>query len=107
MLLHNAAISQKAVEVLGDLDVIVLNHGIHKVGFWEGNNENMSNLQEVMQTTFTSHVIIASDALPYLERRNGSMAVVSSIHGRAVHVIHCFTNCYHNVYTSVPMCTKW
>ena len=70
------------MKAIGGVDVIVLNHAtLYAIGYWEGSRENITKLQNVMESTFTSHVILASDAMPYLQKSNGSIAVVSSLFG--------------------------
>ena len=75
--------TQKAVEYLGSLDVMVLNHAsMGQRGWWEGTKENITNIHQTLQITFMSFVLLASDALPHLKATNGSIAVISSDSGK-------------------------
>lgn len=73
---------QTAVEFLGGLDVLLLNHAVMD-GFhlWRGSKENITLLRRVIEGTFLSFVELASDALPYLEISQGSIGVVSALYG--------------------------
>ena len=74
---------QAAVEFLGGLDVLILNHAVMDgFSFWHGSRDNVTLLRRVMEGTFTSLVELASDALPYLQLTNGSLGVVSALYSR-------------------------
>ena len=60
----------------------IFNHATSgRIAFWKGSADNVTDLRHVMEVTFTSHVILASDALPHLKVNNGSMAVITSVGG--------------------------
>ncbi|KAL4235523.1 hypothetical protein ACF0H5_003920 [Mactra antiquata] len=74
---------KNAVDKLGGLDVVVLNHILlNTLGFWEGSSHNFSSLERIMTVNFHSYVHLASHALPYVEKNNGSIVVVSSVAGK-------------------------
>ncbi|XP_055722607.1 hydroxysteroid 11-beta-dehydrogenase 1-like protein [Salvelinus fontinalis] len=69
-----------AVEQLGGLDILVLNHiGSTPFAMWNGDGDHV---RELMQLNFLSYVNMASAALPVLEQSAGSMIVVSSLLGK-------------------------
>ncbi|NWV06605.1 DHI1L protein, partial [Ptilonorhynchus violaceus] len=71
---------QFAVEKLGGLDYLVLNHiGVNRFQMWTGDMEYTSWL---MQVNFLSYVALATAALPTLEKNRGSLVVVSSLAGK-------------------------
>ncbi|XP_015741718.1 hydroxysteroid 11-beta-dehydrogenase 1-like protein [Coturnix japonica] len=71
---------QFAVQKLGGLDYLVLNHiGTSPFEMWGGDVEHSRWL---MQVNFFSYVALASAALPALERNQGSVVVVSSLSGK-------------------------
>ncbi|XP_064031327.1 hydroxysteroid 11-beta-dehydrogenase 1-like protein isoform X3 [Pogoniulus pusillus] len=70
---------QFAVQKLGGLDYLVLNHiGANRFQMWAGDVEFTRWL---MQVNFFSYVALATAALPTLEKNNGSLVVVSSVAG--------------------------
>ncbi|KAM6113829.1 hydroxysteroid 11-beta-dehydrogenase 1-like protein [Phoenicopterus ruber ruber] len=71
---------QFAVQKLGGLDYLVLNHiGVTHFQMWAGDVEYTHWL---MQVNFFSYVALATAALPILEKNNGSLVVVSSLTGK-------------------------
>ncbi|XP_072213394.1 hydroxysteroid 11-beta-dehydrogenase 1-like protein isoform X2 [Excalfactoria chinensis] len=71
---------QFAVQKLGGLDYLVLNHiGTSPFQMWGGDVEHSRWL---MQVNFFSYVALASAALPTLEENHGSLLVVSSLSGK-------------------------
>ncbi|KAL1023021.1 hypothetical protein UPYG_G00035480 [Umbra pygmaea] len=69
-----------AVDQLGGLDYLVLNHiGPSPFAMWDGDMEHMRWL---MQVNFLSYVQMAKTALPSLEQSKGSIVVVSSLLGK-------------------------
>lgn len=69
-----------AVEKLGGLDFLVLNHvGNTNVELWNGDSDHVRSL---MQVNFVSYVQMATAALPVLETSGGSIIVVSSVAGK-------------------------
>ncbi|NXR11623.1 DHI1L protein, partial [Semnornis frantzii] len=71
---------QFAVQKLGGLDYLVLNHiGANRFQMWAGDVEFTRWL---MQVNFFSYVALATAALPTLEKNNGSLVVVSSLAGK-------------------------
>ncbi|XP_038633402.1 hydroxysteroid 11-beta-dehydrogenase 1-like protein [Scyliorhinus canicula] len=71
---------QFALEKLGSLDFLVLNHvGYDPLMMWNGNAENTNWL---MQVNFLSYVQLTAAALPALTKSNGSIVVVSSLCGK-------------------------
>eukprot|EP00076_Gallus_gallus_P034490 XP_025000028.1 hydroxysteroid 11-beta-dehydrogenase 1-like protein isoform X2 [Gallus gallus] len=73
---------QFAVQNLGGLDYLVLNHiGVSPFQMWGGDVEHTRWL---MQVNFFSYVALATAALPTLEKNHGSVVVVSSLTGQCV-----------------------
>lgn len=73
---------QEAVDKLGGLDVLVLNHiMLFPGGVWKGSKQNISSIRKVMTVNFESYVHMASYGLPYLDKSNGNIIVVSSVVG--------------------------
>ncbi|XP_075632825.1 hydroxysteroid 11-beta-dehydrogenase 1-like protein isoform X1 [Balearica regulorum gibbericeps] len=71
---------QFAVQKLGGLDYLVLNHiGMTCFQMWAGNVEYTHWL---MQVNFFSYVALATAALPTLEKNKGSLVIVSSLTGK-------------------------
>ncbi|XP_059494482.1 hydroxysteroid 11-beta-dehydrogenase 1-like protein isoform X2 [Stegostoma tigrinum] len=71
---------QFALEKLGSLDYLVLNHiGYDPFQMWNGNAENVSWL---MQVNFLSYVRLTAAAFPTLIKNNGSIVVISSLCGK-------------------------
>ncbi|XP_067872261.1 hydroxysteroid 11-beta-dehydrogenase 1-like protein isoform X2 [Heterodontus francisci] len=71
---------QFALEKLGSLDYLVLNHiGYDPFQMWSRNAEYTSWL---MQVNFLSYVQLTAAALPALIKSNGSIVVVSSLCGK-------------------------
>ncbi|XP_064325902.1 hydroxysteroid 11-beta-dehydrogenase 1-like protein isoform X2 [Phalacrocorax carbo] len=71
---------QFAVQKLGGLDYVVLNHiGMTRFQMWDGDVEYTRWL---MQVNFFSYVALTTAALPTLERDKGSLVVVSSLIGK-------------------------
>ncbi|XP_067308899.1 hydroxysteroid 11-beta-dehydrogenase 1-like protein [Pseudorasbora parva] len=69
-----------AVEKLGGLDFLVLNHvGNTNVEFW---NRDTDHIRSLMQVNFVSYAQMAAAALPVLETSAGSIIVVSSLAGK-------------------------
>uniref|UniRef100_A0A8C2ACZ3 Hydroxysteroid 11-beta-dehydrogenase 1-like protein n=1 Tax=Cyprinus carpio TaxID=7962 RepID=A0A8C2ACZ3_CYPCA len=71
---------QYAIEQLGGLDYLVLNHiGPSPYRMWDGNVEHTRWLLEV---NFLSYAEMTQKALPTLEKSKGSIVVVSSLLGK-------------------------
>ncbi|NWW58542.1 DHI1L protein, partial [Ifrita kowaldi] len=71
---------QFAVQKLGGLDYLVLNHiGTNRFQEWTGDVEYTRWL---MQVNFLSYVALATAALPTLEKNRGALVVVSSLAGK-------------------------
>ncbi|NXG05573.1 DHI1L protein, partial [Sakesphorus luctuosus] len=71
---------QFAVQKLGGLDYLVLNHiGRTRFQMWTGDVEYTRWL---MQVNFFSYVALTTAALPTLEQSQGSLVVVSSVAGK-------------------------
>lgn len=69
-----------ALEKLGGLDYVVLNHiGPSPFSMWEGDVEHTRWL---MQVNFFSYIQMAWRALPSLEQNKGSLVIVSSLLGK-------------------------
>ncbi|XP_069042188.1 hydroxysteroid 11-beta-dehydrogenase 1-like protein [Lepisosteus oculatus] len=69
-----------AVEKLGGLDYLVLNHiGSSNFAMWDGDVEHIRTL---MQVNFLSYAQMTSSALPALKESGGAIVVVSSIAGK-------------------------
>ena len=65
--------------------MVVLNHATAgSIAYWKGSADNITDLRHVMEVTFTSHVILASDAIPHLIVSNGSLAVITSVCGTVI-----------------------
>ncbi|KAI4829182.1 hypothetical protein KUCAC02_023242 [Chaenocephalus aceratus] len=75
-----------ALEKLGGLDYLVLNHiGPSPFSMWEGDMEHTRWLMKVVQRfhgQFFSYIQMAWKALPSLEQSNGSLVIVSSLLGK-------------------------
>ncbi|XP_051549118.1 hydroxysteroid 11-beta-dehydrogenase 1-like protein [Myxocyprinus asiaticus] len=71
---------QNAIEKLGGLDFLVLNHiGPGPYEMWDGDVEH---IRWLLQVNFLSYVQMAKKALPTLEKSEGSIVVVSSLLGK-------------------------
>ncbi|NWH93551.1 DHI1L protein, partial [Aegithalos caudatus] len=71
---------QFAVQKLGGLDYLVLNHiGTNRFQEWTGDVEYTRWL---LQVNFLSYVALATAALPTLEKNRGALVVVSSLTGK-------------------------
>ncbi|CAM4656376.1 hypothetical protein PO909_027287 [Leuciscus waleckii] len=71
---------QYAIEQLGGLDFLVLNHiGPSPYRMWNGDVEHT---QWLLQVNFLSYLQMAHKALPTLEKSKGSIVVVSSLLGK-------------------------
>ncbi|NWW79184.1 DHI1L protein, partial [Climacteris rufus] len=71
---------QFAVQKLGGLDFLVLNHmGTNRFQLWAG---DVQYTRWLMQVNFFSYVALATAALPTLEKNRGSLVVVSSLTGK-------------------------
>ncbi|XP_010764273.1 hydroxysteroid 11-beta-dehydrogenase 1-like protein [Notothenia coriiceps] len=69
-----------ALEKLGGLDYLVLNHiGPSPFSMWEGDVEHTRWL---MKVNFFSYIQMAWKALPSLEKSNGTLVIVSSLLGK-------------------------
>ncbi|XP_053403022.1 hydroxysteroid 11-beta-dehydrogenase 1-like protein [Mercenaria mercenaria] len=74
---------EAAVQMLGDLDIIVLNHVFYlPLTFWTGSKQNLSSIKQVMTVNFESYIHLASYALPHLDKSNGRITIVNSICGK-------------------------
>uniref|UniRef100_A0A803VK33 Hydroxysteroid 11-beta-dehydrogenase 1-like protein n=1 Tax=Ficedula albicollis TaxID=59894 RepID=A0A803VK33_FICAL len=71
---------QFAVQKLGGLDYLVLNHiGTNRFQEWTG---DVDYTRWLLQVNFLSYVALATAALPTLEKNRGALVVVSSLTGR-------------------------
>ncbi|XP_051979961.1 hydroxysteroid 11-beta-dehydrogenase 1-like protein [Xyrauchen texanus] len=71
---------QNAIEKLGGLDFLVLNHiGPSPYKMWDGDIEH---IRWLLQVNFLSYAQMAKKALPTLEKSKGSIVVVSSLLGK-------------------------
>ncbi|XP_078062743.1 hydroxysteroid 11-beta-dehydrogenase 1-like protein [Mustelus asterias] len=71
---------QFALEKLGSLDYLVLNHiGYDPFTMW---NRNADSTSWLMQVNFLSYIQLTAAALPALVKSNGSIVVVSSLCGK-------------------------
>uniref|UniRef100_A0A3B5LNJ3 Hydroxysteroid (11-beta) dehydrogenase 1-like a n=1 Tax=Xiphophorus couchianus TaxID=32473 RepID=A0A3B5LNJ3_9TELE len=69
-----------ALEKLGGLDYLVLNHiGVTRFAMWDG---DVNHVRWLMKPNFFSYIQMAWRALPSLEKSKGSMAIVSSMAGK-------------------------
>ncbi|XP_047444144.1 hydroxysteroid 11-beta-dehydrogenase 1-like protein [Mugil cephalus] len=69
-----------AVEKLGGLDYLILNHiGSTPFGMWDGDVKHTGTL---MKVNFLSYIQMAWRALPSLEQSEGAVVVVSSMAGK-------------------------
>ncbi|KAM3876118.1 hydroxysteroid 11-beta-dehydrogenase 1-like protein [Diretmus argenteus] len=69
-----------AVDQLGGLDYLVLNHiGPSPFSMWEG---DMDHIRWLMKVNFLSYVQMASKGLRTLEQSKGSLVIVSSLLGK-------------------------
>lgn len=74
----------EAVQKMGGLDYLVLNHIYpQKLQFWEGTEEDMDYLNTIIDVNFKAYVHLASHALPELEKSSGRVIVLSSFAGKA------------------------
>ncbi|PVD36218.1 hypothetical protein C0Q70_03194 [Pomacea canaliculata] len=74
---------QDAVQQLGGLDILVLNHIIpHNLGPWTSSAQNLTLLQRLLVVNLQSYVHLTSHALPHLTESNGSIIVMSSLAGK-------------------------
>ena len=74
---------QEAVNQLGGLDVIVLNHILpHNLAPWLGTKDNLTLASDILTVNFRSYVYLASAALPWLRESHGRIIVMSSLSGR-------------------------
>ncbi|XP_038627564.1 hydroxysteroid 11-beta-dehydrogenase 1-like protein [Tachyglossus aculeatus] len=77
---HPERVVQFALQKLGGLDYLVLNHiGDYPYRLWDGNVER---LHWLLKVNFLSYVQLATTALPTLTKSKGSVIVVSSVLGR-------------------------
>ncbi|NXH05492.1 DHI1L protein, partial [Loxia leucoptera] len=71
---------QFAVQKLGGLDYLVLNHiGTNRFQEWAG---DVQYTRWLLQVNFLSYVALATEALPTLEKNRGALVVVSSLTGK-------------------------
>ncbi|XP_064184674.1 hydroxysteroid 11-beta-dehydrogenase 1-like protein isoform X2 [Anguilla rostrata] len=69
-----------AVEALGGLDYLVLNHiGPSPFAMWD---HDVEHVRWLMQVNFLSYVQMTSSALPHLDKSGGVVVVVSSMLGK-------------------------
>ncbi|XP_064596087.1 hydroxysteroid 11-beta-dehydrogenase 1-like protein [Liolophura sinensis] len=74
---------QEAVDRMGGLDYLVLNHIlVHNLGGWEGSPENLTRLNTIMDVNFKAYVHLATHAMPHLDKTEGRVIVVSSVAGK-------------------------
>jgi len=74
---------ETAVEKMGGLDFLVLNHIFDSpVGAWTGSAENVTIVEKMLDINVLSYIHLASLALPHLESSKGSVIILSSIAGR-------------------------
>ncbi|XP_074659082.1 hydroxysteroid 11-beta-dehydrogenase 1-like protein [Tubulanus polymorphus] len=68
-----------AVEKLNGLDVLVLNHiWPQEIRAWKNSQDDLAMIDKLMRVNFLSHVHLATHAMPYLEKHDGQVIVVSS-----------------------------
>lgn len=66
----------------GSLDYLVLNHiAVLPFSKWNGDDNDLTALQDTFDINFKAYVHLASHALPYLNATSGSIVVVSSLAG--------------------------
>lgn len=72
-----------AVEKMGGLDHLILNHIFDSpVGAWVGNGENITVIEKMLDINVLSYIHLSSLARPHLERSHGTVTIISSIAGR-------------------------
>ncbi|GAB6026217.1 hypothetical protein CHUAL_012425 [Chamberlinius hualienensis] len=79
-----------AIEQLGGLDILIVNHAKLDCSWWMGTPENFTNLKNIMDINFFSYVNITSILMASLIKSKGYIGVVSSITGKLGHV--CLTS---------------
>uniref|UniRef100_A0A8D2DLA3 11-beta-hydroxysteroid dehydrogenase 1 n=1 Tax=Sciurus vulgaris TaxID=55149 RepID=A0A8D2DLA3_SCIVU len=70
----------KAGELMGGLDMLILNHIINSSLVFFHNDINL--VRKNMEINFLSYVVLSVAALPMLKQSNGSIAVISSVAGK-------------------------
>nr|XP_039271603.1 hydroxysteroid 11-beta-dehydrogenase 1-like protein [Styela clava] len=76
------SVINKAVNKLGGLDILVLNHVISRHGKWEGSKDDLNFMRRSIPVNYVSYVELASAAMPHLRQSQGQLIVVSSQAGR-------------------------
>ena len=70
------------MRTIGGLDHLMLNHAIlTKPEYWESADEDLQMIERVVRVNFMSFVYLASHAMPYLVKSQGSIGVASSVSG--------------------------
>ena len=82
----SAELIRFAEEKLGGIDVLVLNHIIGYYHSWSEKSD-LARAEKMISINTLSYVYLATHALPALERSHGTIAVVSSMAGKAPN--HC------------------
>ncbi|KAM4814586.1 11-beta-hydroxysteroid dehydrogenase 1 isoform X2 [Urocitellus parryii] len=73
----------KAGELMGGLDMLILNHITNTpLGFFHNNTHIV---RKTMEVNFLSYVVLSVAALPMLKQSNGSIVVISSLAGKIAH----------------------
>ncbi|XP_033757368.1 hydroxysteroid 11-beta-dehydrogenase 1-like protein [Pecten maximus] len=74
---------QESTKKMGRLDYLVLNHILSpNFHFWNGDEDDMADLDNVFDVNFKAYVHLASHALPELEKSGGHVVVLSSFVGK-------------------------
>jgi len=80
--------SKIAVEKLGGIDFLILNHIIpSKVQSFLSTKEGLTSIHQMMEVNFFSYVHLAYNAVPVLQQSKGSIVVVSSVAGLTTSLI--------------------
>ena len=83
MVLLISLLLQFAVEKLGGIDVLILNHiAVTPMAEWHGTEENYKDFDMILDVNFKAYVHVATHAMVALEKTAGRLVVVSSISGK-------------------------
>jgi NAD(P)-dependent dehydrogenase (short-subunit alcohol dehydrogenase family) len=70
------------VELLGGLDVLVLNHIVaHSLGPWLQIHDNYALMDLIFDVNFKSYVRLTTSAMTHLAKTSGRIVVMSSVAG--------------------------